>query len=137
MRSHGPYLISPSSSLVSTLQPSSQKSRVRTALLLNDRGSEADVASSTSPAVFDGAKFWLKFLLITVWAWVSLSVLSDSVFKADYLDYFKYVSLAALSTLLAIQAEQPWILLTRFFVPHNRSSGLLSCSTLRNCACKR
>ena len=50
------------------------------------------LASVVQPAAIDGAKFWLKLLLISIWAWVSLSVLSDHVFRAGYLDYFKYVS---------------------------------------------
>lgn len=41
--------------------------------------------------MFDGAKFWLKCLLISVWAWIGLSVLSDHIYTADYLDYFSYI----------------------------------------------
>lgn len=42
--------------------------------------------------LFDGAKFWLKLLLTTVWAWVSLSILSDHIYTNPYLDYFRWVS---------------------------------------------
>ena len=43
-------------------------------------------------AVLDGAKFWLKVILTSVWGWISLSVLSDHVFTASWLDYIVWVS---------------------------------------------